>query len=323
MSISQELKNSFTSYWHYLPLRTACQLGVFDALWEGPFSLADLAEKLGAKRASLQLLLAALEQLEALRTENGQYVLAEKGAQLAEEHPQSLKYACLLWGEEHLRAWQHLAQSIRSDEAVFEQLYGQPFFDYLDEQPESNRVYHLAMNEYARDDYAQLGEQLDLSEAKAVMDLGGGLGALLKALARVYPEPKFYLLDKPKVLALLPAGELPFRPIPADFFAPIPQLAEHIFLARVLHDWPDEAALKILENVYAALPKGGRLYILEILKEQLADGAELLSLNMLAICKSQERTLAAYRKLAEEKGFAYLEKRPINDLQTLLIFEKR
>ncbi|EJF52591.1 O-methyltransferase [Saprospira grandis DSM 2844] len=323
MSISQELKNSFSSYWHYLPLRTACQLGVFDLLWEGPLSLANLAEKLGAKRASLQLLLAALEQLEALTEENGQYILAKKGAQLAEEHPKSLKYACLLWGEEHLRAWQHLAYSVLEDKPAFDHIYGQPFFDYLDEHPESNRVYHLAMNEYARDDYANLAEQLDLSEAKAVMDLGGGLGALLKDLARVYPGPTFYLLDKPKVLALLPAGDLPFRPIPVDFFAPIPQVAEHIFLARVLHDWPDEAALKILENVYAALPKGGRLYILEILKEQLADGAELLSLNMLAICKSQERTLAAYRKLAEQTGFIYLEKRPLNDLQSILIFEKR
>lgn len=62
---------------------------------------------------------------------NDSYVVNELSELLTDNHPESLKYACLNWAGEHLTAWQNLDFSIETGKSAFEKVYGKPFFDYL------------------------------------------------------------------------------------------------------------------------------------------------------------------------------------------------
>ena len=78
---------------------------------------------------------------------------------MTDDHPESLKEACLNWHGEHLTAWQNLSYTIRTGNSAFNMLYGDAFFDYISKQPHKLHAYHKAMNAYATDDYKMLPEK--------------------------------------------------------------------------------------------------------------------------------------------------------------------
>ncbi len=323
MKIQLELKSLFTSYWSYLAVKTACKLNIFDWVAEGVNSIALLSEKLEANHQALHLLMEALVLQEVVEKVDHRYKLLEKGKQLTESHPKTLKYACILWGEEHLTAWQQLEYTIKTGQPAFDKYYQQPFFDYLKTAEASNAIYHKAMFEYARDDYEHITDVVDFSTHKTLMDVGGGLGALLRAIRKANLGISLYLFETENVIKLLPENySKSFSAISGNFFREVPKIADAIIMSRVIHDWNDEKAKQILNNVYNALPRGGMLYLIEILKENLNDGAALLNLNMQLICNSKERTQQEYKALVEETGFKFVEVKPLNDLQSIIICKK-
>jgi len=211
-----------------------------------------------------------------------------------------VKHACLMWGEEHMDTWQHLDMSISSGQAAFPKLFGAPFFRYLDVHPERAREYHKAMFSYAQQDYAGIGEVLALGQHSSVMDVGGGNGALADALRTRYPGVSISIFDI-QDHRTPSTRDVPF--IQGDFFVAVPSGSDALLLSRVIHDWDDAQALQILRNCHSALPPGGALFLIENDLSLLGDGGHLLSLNMLAICGSRERSVQEYQQLLESSGF--------------------
>lgn len=316
--LKSELKNTFTSYWHFLALQKACQLGIFDVLAEEKHTFQSLNEYLKTDGKSLNSLLSFFLEEDYLKRRNDFFVVTEKGLLLTENHPESLKNACILWGEEHLTAWQKLDFTLQTGQPSFEKIYGKPFFDYLNEHPLKLKNYHLAMRDYAKDDYKDLPNICDFSEHSVIADIGGGLGVLIGYIADAYQNNHCILFDLPTVTKLIEDSDSqPFQIIGGSFFEPFPFNAEALILSRVLHDWSDEDAQTILQNCRTALSSNGFLYIIEIMQDEVA--AHLLSLNMLAMCKSYERTFGEYQKLLKKAGFQVCSRKRWNDLQTILI----
>lgn len=323
MSPADELKVVFTQYWHFMALRGACRLGIFDAITQHPgIGPPELAGKLCLHKSSLRLLLLALVDFGVLQIrEKGGCYLTEKGQLLTDGHPQSLKNACLLWGEEHLDAWRHLPESVQTGLPAFELAFGAGFFEYLSKRPGALENYQLAMSEYARGDYVDLTGKVDFSKHAKVADVGGGYGTVAELLAAHFPKNKFIVFDRPEVVAgKEKTGGSNLQYIGGDFFHPLPFSADAIVLARVLHDWPDDAALRILQNCHLSLAADGRLYILEILQEKTPTPA--LDLHMALICGSRERSSGEYAELLKKTGFELLETQPLNGLQSILIAQK-
>ena len=84
-----------------------------------------------------------------------------------------------------------------------------------------------------------------------------------------------------------------------------------------MHDWNDEKALKIISNCKRALNRGGTIFIIEILQDKIK--AQLLSLNMLVICESFERTFSEYQSLLQKQELAITDSIPLNSLQSILV----
>lgn len=319
MSVKSELKNFFTDHWKYMAVSAACKLNLFDEVKQG-FNPGEIAERNQWDLKQLTVLFDALSEIEFLiKTENG-FQLNERSELLTEDHEDSLKYASQVWSSDHLTSWQKLPDLIKTGKSPFFGEKSQSYFRYLEDNPEKLSEYHCAMYEYARDDYKNICEKINFNEHKSILDVGGGFGALIKEVKVKHPKISCHLLDLEQVIIQCKIKDIHLHE--GDFFKSIPEVADTILLSRILHDWNDERASVILKNCFASLPKKGKLYIIENCTDELTSNLPLLSLNMGLMCDSFERTTKQFDYLAKSAGFTLIAKTPLNDLQTILTFEK-
>ena len=102
--------------------------------------------------------------------------------------------------------------------------------------------------------------------------------------------------------------------VPHDFFSPQPSHISQLtfppkiyFLRFILHDWREDDCVRILKNIRAVIPKaeeGGRLYIAEVVLDEDSDRFKyILSINMVNVTGSMERTEAEFARLLRRSGF--------------------
>jgi len=136
---------------------------------------------------------------------------------------------------------------------------------------------------------------------------------LVGAVLRATPGLAATLVDRPAVVEpareRLAAAGLADRctVVAGDFFAALPAGADAYVLSRVLHDWSDEEAGRILATCRKAVPSGARLLVAEaLLPERARDqpAAIRMDLTMLMLFgAARERTEAEYRELLADAGF--------------------
>lgn len=74
----------------------------------------------------------------------------------------------------------------------------------------------------------------------------------------------------------------------------------------VLHDWADDKAKQILENIKDAMTRGySKLFIYEVVLPPTGASISqtIMDVNMMSLLSSSERTQAAWTKLLTEAGF--------------------
>ncbi len=109
----------------------------------------------------------------------------------------------------------------------------------------------------------------DFGRHACLMDVGGGEGAFLEAVADRHPGLRLMLFDLPAVAArardrLSPLLGERVSVVAGDFRAdPLPRGADAISLVRILHDHDDGVAAALLRKVHDALPPGGTLLVCE------------------------------------------------------------
>lgn len=103
-----------------------------------------------------------------------------------------------------------------------------------------------------------------------LMDVGGGTGAFLAAVAAARPRLRLTLVDLPEVVAaagrrLAEQGlQARIETFPASFRSdPLPEGADAVSLVRVLYDHADAPVAGLLARVHAALPPGGLVLVSE------------------------------------------------------------
>ncbi|KAH0519278.1 Acetylserotonin O-methyltransferase [Microtus ochrogaster] len=157
---------------------------------------------------------------------------------------------------------------------------------------------------------------------------GGGSGALAAACARLHPTSSVSVFDTHDVIATArahfrrPRGDPPIRFLGGDFFrSPLPR-ADLYILARVLHDWTDADAARLLGRIGRAGGRGSALLLVEAVLTPGGRGparALLLSLTMLLQTRGRERTEAEFRAMAAAAGFTRFQRRPTGgDLEVML-----
>jgi demethylspheroidene O-methyltransferase len=157
-------------------------------------------------------------------------------------------------------------------------------------------------------------EAYPVGRHRKVLDVAGGEGAFLEAIAARDPGPSLLLFELPDVAhrarARLARAGLAGRAevLAGDLFLdPLPEGADLITLLRVLHDHDDDRVLQLLRAVRRALRPGGVLLIAEPMSDTPGAapmGDAYFGFYLLAMGQGRPRSPVALCELLREAGFA-------------------
>lgn len=170
-------------------------------------------------------------------------------------------------------------------------------------------------------------EHFDFTGHKRMLDLGGNSGEFAIQVCRRAPAIQACVADLPVVchVGMRHVAEqklsdrVHFQPL--NFTQdPIPQDYDMITCKSVLHDWPDEYAIHIMESVFKALPPGGRFLIFERQKWSFEEEPMPYGSLPVTLFFRSYRKPEFYGSALQDAGFHRVEVQTIRlDLPFLLI----
>jgi hypothetical protein len=212
----------------------------------------------------------------------------------------------------------------------FDRVNGASFFDHLRDHPEQEALFQASMAGRAQNEASSVVEAYDFGSIGHIVDVGGGRGVLLAAALRSAPEMTGTLLDRaaaiPDARAFLDEAGLGRRAtcVVGDFFESVPAGSDAYVLSRVLHDWHDADALRILEVCRTAMGPGSRLLVVDaVLPERAIEhpAAIRMDLHMLLLFGASERTRAQFAELFERSGLRLTTVYPTRSTAGLAVLE--
>ena len=188
-------------------ITATADLGVADALANGPLSGDELAARVKADPDVLRRLLRALIGRGIFRQRrDGRYELTPLAETLGTGAPVSLAgFARFVGAPEHREHWSHLTDAVRTGKAVIPELRGRPIFEYLADEPELGEIFNQAMTSVSSFAIAPVIAAYHFTPYATIVDVGGGHGRLLAAILTATPGARGVLFDLPEVVAGAPA----------------------------------------------------------------------------------------------------------------------
>jgi O-methyltransferase domain len=280
-------------------LGLVADLGVADALEDGPRPISELASEVRANEDFLYRVLRALAS-------DG--VFAEREARVfGNTDASELLRRGSGWGDfAHLfgGVWHQTAGALDvNGEPVFERVFGADFWTWLADNPNERASFDAAMaqgKEGRTDRFADVRWRGD----EIVVDVGGGNGSLLIELLRRQPGLRGIVFDLPETVRDESAFGDRITFVEGSFFEHVPQGDVYI-LGTILHDWDDDHAAAILRTIRTAAPDDARLFVIDAVVPPGNEpfGAKWLDLLLLALFAGRERDEAQWRTLLASGGF--------------------
>jgi len=293
-------------------IHVAVTLGIADLLADASRTSDELAAATSTHAPTLYRLLRALASVEVLHELDGRrFELAPLGQPLRSDAPDSVAdWAALVGRPYYGQAWHGLMHSVRTGENAFRHVHGTDVWTYRSIRPAESAAFDRAMTSSSRSSNAALLAAYDFGRFRTIVGVGGGNGALLAAVLAAHPDAQGVLFDQPHVVsraaALLERAGVASRcrTVGGNFFESVPEGADAYLLRIVIHDWDDEASIRILTVVRHALAKDGRVLIVERVLAPANEGrdAKFSDLNMLVVPGGRERTREEFAALLEASG---------------------
>jgi hypothetical protein len=295
-------------------IHAAAKLALADLVASGPKSINELADATQTHGPSMARLLRALTSLGIfVEDTTGRYRQTALSDTLRSDHPDSIRPSAMMLGAHFV--WKPsgaLEETVRTGQPSFERLYGAAFFEYLAGHPDDAAVFNAAMSS-SPGYVATIVGAYAFSKFERIVDVGGGHGLLLSGILSANPRLRGVLHDLPAVV--VGASALRQEPISqrceiigGDFFKGVPAGADAYMLKGIIHDWNDEAALKILKNCRRAIHPHGTLLLLEAVLTPSTDAASaLMDMLMMVLTSGRERTESEFRSLVQGAGFSMVQ----------------
>ncbi|MEP7217061.1 MAG: methyltransferase [Anaerolineaceae bacterium] len=288
-------------------IHVVAELGVADALGEGPATAEALAHATGSDPDSLGRVLRLLAADGIFAEADGGFVHTELSRLLRSDHPQSLRPHALRVGTAVCwSVYGVLEHSVRTGEPAFEQVYPGGTWAYHADNPDAGALFNAGMTAKAHADTAAVLKADYFSGFQTIADIGGGRGHLVRAVLASVPGASGVLFDQPHVIA--EAGDTANTPglrlQGGDFFADALPRADAYLLMSVIHDWADAEAKAILSAVRKAAPANARVLLIEAVVPDSPGWhfSKLVDIVMLAETGGRERTGAQYEALLASAG---------------------
>jgi SAM-dependent methyltransferase len=312
-------------------IHVVARLGIADFLGPEPQTVDELAGTAQVHAPSLKRVLRALTTLGVFAEDiDGRFRHTDLNRTLREDHPESVRAWALMLGAHFVwRPVGDLYESVRTGTPGFRRLYGERFFEWAKTHPEDGAVFNAAMTSGSAQRLPSILAAYDFTQFERIVDVGGGQGAFLAGILSASPKARGVLFDLPTVAAGAEALRVPrlaerCEIVGGDFFESVPAGGDAYVLSRVIHDWDDSAALKILANCRRAIQPYGRLLLIEGVSKPPNEPDPNKFLDVWFVGGGGcERTEAEYRALLRGGGFelarvvstggpsAILESRPV------------
>lgn len=297
------------SYLRSAALRAVAIAKVADHLADGPVGVDDLAVRTGLGVAELTRVLRLLAGY-GIFDEVGDRVfgLTDESQLLRSDVPGSVRTGLIMVTDDTFwRPAGHLAETVRSGATVFDDIFGSPFFDYL-ERTGGASDWHRSMASLSGGENDAVATALGIERGQ-VVDVGGGRGGLLVSILRRSPETTGILFDRDEAIAdhLLDRPDLAgrWRTASGDFFDSVPPEAAAYVFKRVLHDWSDDDCVRLLTVVREAMPSTGRVFVVDGIMpdDSRRHPIRTFDLLMMAGFGGRERHEQDFRDLFARAGF--------------------
>lgn len=271
----------------YPTLIVALEMGIFEALKNGPLSLDTLGTKTtpklqGASR-TLEGVSSVLASLGLVKVESNSVALTESARMvLLQESP-------FYWGSQLLAAdgvtaslrRRILLESRHGDtQTIRHEDHSDTMIDSFTDSMQAHSAVTAEATAVALSGFLQ--------ERSSLLDMAGGSGCFAKAIKNRAPNLEVILADLPRVVEMWQRknGQSKIKAVSADLFdkATWPGTCDCVLLANVLHDWGEDQVQSILRNAYDSLPPGGQVVVIEQLLSSDRSGplpASLASISML------------------------------------------
>jgi hypothetical protein len=285
----------------------AAKLGIADHIAAGRNRTEDLATVLNATPPSLRRLLKALASYGLLQETSDTWANTPAGSLLRGDVPNSLRdLARLFASQEHATSWLQLEHSVLTGGSAFEHAHGTDGFSYGRQVPAFDAIFNAAMSSVVGTVHRAIAETYDFSGVKLLVDVGGGHGRLMARILKRFVHLHGIVFDLPHVISgasthLAEEGLASrCRVVAGDFFEGVPAGADAYLMTAILHDWDDNACVRILRHCRDVMHPTGRVLLGEFVLRPAnePDFGRIIDLEMLVVTGGgRERTASEFQDL--------------------------
>jgi demethylspheroidene O-methyltransferase len=306
----------------YSQILLACvRLRLFDQLADGPLGVAELAARLAMPVESARLLLDAAASLKLVQRRSGdRYGLGPIGAELRGNPGVTamIEHHAMLYGDLQDPVALLRGQTAPGQlSAYWAYARGEGAADL----PSDAIAPYTALMAASQPMVArEVLHAYSFRGHRCLLDVGGGDGAFLTAVAAEAPQLSCLLFDLPAVAeraaARFAASGLATRAraVGGSFLTDeLPAGADVVTLVRIIHDHDDRDVMTLLRAVAKALPDNGILVVAEPIagvRGTEAIGDAYFAFYLLAMGSGRPRTFETLRNMLEQAGFGQIQLRP-------------
>lgn len=300
----------------YPAIIIAHRLGIFEFISLSPCSIEDIGTETQLKKRPVEAIMATLRALSLVNYEAGLFSLtAETKEFLLKESPNYFGYFWdMMYENSENFSLKNLEAAIKKNTAqVYEE---RELFDTHTLNTEKAEKFTHAMHSLSMGSASVWPTALSLAQYSVALDIGGASGAHAISMAANWPNLKCIIFDLPEIC-----------PLSADYIQKY-GLSERIsthcgnmwqddypnadlhFYSNIFHDWPAEKNQFLAQKSFAALPRGGRIVIHEVLYNDNESGplaAAAYSLMMLGWTEGQQYSGKEIGAMLSLAGFKKIE----------------
>jgi ubiquinone/menaquinone biosynthesis C-methylase UbiE len=307
---TRRLNDMGLSFMHAGTLLAALELGLFDALSEGPQPLAEVARRMGLAEDRADKLVTACAALDLVSRKGAMISNVEETDRFLVRHkPTYFGDYLLHFAKGSYPMWGKVAERLKS---VSSQGRGRYYDTAAD--PKEARALTEAGFTGSQGTARMLARRFDFSPYRHLLDIGGGSGVYSIEACKRYPELRATVLDFPAVCEVtrefVHAASLDDRikAIGGDFTTdPFPVGADVALLCGNIHAYDSATAERVVKKAYDILPRGGAMIICDYMLNDDRTGPPVAAFLSVAQAfqpgTGKVHTGAEFRRYLETAGF--------------------
>ena len=271
------------SYWETCVLHAAVKVDLFTALGDEQLAAEDISQKLKVDKRALSMLLNALVAMNLLSKVGDKYSNSSASLSfLSKDSPDYIGY--MIMHHHHLMdSWSQLDLAVKKGKPVRTRA------SFSDKEVREGFI--MGMFNLARGLAPRVAKEIDLSDRRHLLDLGGGPGTYAIYFCLNNPELNATVFDLPTTRPFAEktiekydlADRIDF--IGGDYLEDdIKGSYDVAWLSHILHGEGPESCRTIIQKAVSALEPGGRIIIHDFILDNTMDGPlfpAIFSLNML------------------------------------------